>query len=577
MNIIKMSINNKEVQVEKGISVLEAIKELNINIPTLCNMYMGNKGEIRNCKGTCRVCMVEEEGRGELIPSCSVEVREGMMIKTHSARAIKARKTMVELILSDHPKDCLSCNRNNQCELQSLAATMGIERVIYQGEMSTYKLDDSSPSLVRDMDKCILCRRCVTACNDVQKVNALTPMGRGFNTIISTAFGSPLIETECTNCGQCVAVCPTGALSEVKDYNKIWSLLGDEKKHVIVQTAPAVRVALGEEFGLERGALTTKKMVGALKTLGFDGVYDTNFAADLTIMEEATEFIERFTKGENLPIITSCCPAWVSFIEKKYPEHLNLVSSCKSPQQIFGAMAKTYLAKKINVDPKDIVVVSIMPCTAKKHEAKREEMGRNGIQDVDIVITTREFAKMLKEAGINLNDMNEEEFDNPLGESTGAATIFGVTGGVMEAALRTSYEWVTGEILDSVDFTAVRGMDGIKEAKVNLNGKEVRLAVASSLGNAKLIMDEIKKGIIKYDFIEIMACPSGCINGGGQPYIKSDLRAIKNRINSIYTEDGNKTIRKSHENPMIKQLYKEFLEKPNSHLAHELLHVNYIK
>ncbi|SHH58183.1 NAD(P)-dependent iron-only hydrogenase catalytic subunit [Clostridium collagenovorans DSM 3089] len=577
MSMINLKVNNNEVEVEKGSTVLDAIKTLGIKIPTLCHMYMGNNGDIRNCKGTCRVCMVEDEKWGELIPSCSIEAKEGMSIKTHSQKAIKARKTVVELLLSDHPQDCLTCDRNNNCELQKLAAEMGIERVRFNGAMSTYPVDESSPSIFRDMDKCILCRRCVTACNDMQKVNALTPVDRGFDTVMSTFFKKPLNETDCTHCGQCVAVCPTAALTEVKDYHKIWSLLEDKSKYVVVQTAPAVRVALGEEFGLERGEVATKKMVGALKALGFDAVYDTNFGADLTIMEEATEFIDRFTKGENLPIITSCCPAWVSFVEKKYPEHLNLISSCKSPQQMFGAMAKTYLSKKIGVDSKDIVVVSIMPCTAKKYEAKREEMGRDGIQDVDIVITTREFAKMIKEAGFNLNSMKEEDFDNPLGESTGAGSIFGVTGGVMEAALRTSYEWVTGETLDSVDFHEVRGIDGIKEATVNLKGKEVNIAVVSSLGNAKIVMDNIKEGKCNYDFIEVMACPGGCINGGGQPSIKADLEAIANRTKGIYSVDAKKTIRKAHENPMIKQLYKEYLEEPSSHLAHELLHVNYKK
>ncbi|SFA83640.1 NADH-dependent [FeFe] hydrogenase, group A6 [Clostridium frigidicarnis] len=576
MTMVNLTINNKKVEVPKGTSILDAAKKLNIEIPTLCNMHMVD-GQTRNCKGTCRICVVEVEGKGSLIPSCSVDVSEGMNVKTHTPRVLKARRTILDLLLSDHPQDCLKCEKNLKCELQKLAMDFGIERIKYEGEISRYPIDSSSPSIIRDMDKCILCRRCVTACNDVQKVHALTNVERGFNSVISTFFNKPLSETECTYCGQCLAVCPTGALREVRDYDKVWDVLGDKNKFVLVQTAPAVRVALGEEFGFESGAITTGKMVGALKTLGFNGVYDTNFGADLTIMEEAYEFVDRFTKGENLPLITSCCPAWVKFIEDKYPEYLNLPSSCKSPQQMFGAIAKTYLAKKLNIEPKDIVVVSVMPCVAKKYEAKREEMGRDGIRDVDVVITTRELAKMIKETGINLKDIEDANFDNPLGESTGAGVIFGTTGGVMEAALRTAYEVVTGKTLENVNFEQVRGLQGIKEANVNLNGKEVRIAVASSLGNAKKIMEDIKNGKCKYDFIEIMACPGGCIDGGGQPFIKSNREILKKRMEGLYTEDTNNKLRKSHDNPVIKEVYNEFLENPNSHKAHELLHTHYGK
>lgn len=574
MSMVNLVINNKNIQVEKGTSILSAAKKLNIDIPTLCHMYMAD-GKTRNCKGTCRVCVVEVEGREDLVPSCAVDVSEGMVVKTHSPKAVEGRKTMVELLLSNHPQDCLKCEKNLRCELQKLAVDLGVGNISYMGEITERYEDRSSCAIIRDMNKCILCRRCVTVCNEVQNVNALTMVDRGFNSLASTFLNKPLAETNCTYCGQCVAVCPTAALREVKDYENIWSLLNDKDKYVIVQTAPAVRVALGEEFGLEVGTVTTRKMAGALKTLGFQGVYDTNFAADLTIMEEATEFIERFTKNENLPLITSCCPAWINFIEKKYPEHLNLPSSCKSPQQMFGAIAKTYLAQKLGISPEKIVLVSVMPCIAKKYEANREEMSRNGIKDVDIVITTRELARMLKEAGININTVEEADFDSPLGRASGAGVIFGSTGGVMEAALRTSYEWVTGNELKNVNFEEVRGLDGIKEATVNLNGKDVNVAVVSSLGNAKKIMDEIKAGNSKYHFIEVMACPGGCIDGGGQPFIKGDIELLKKRMKGIYQEDSNNEIRKSHENPMIKALYEEFLEKPNSHLAHELLHTTY--
>lgn len=574
MNMINLVIDGERVEVEKGTSVLDAAKKLNINIPTLCHMYMNN-GKTRNCKGTCRVCVVEQEGKGKLIPSCSVEATEGMVIKTHSPRAIKARRTIVELLLSDHPNDCLQCERNGKCELQKIAADLGIRKNRFQGEISEYEIDRSSKVIVRDMDKCILCRRCVTMCNEVQKINVLTEIDRGFNSVVSTFFNEPLVDTNCTYCGQCVAVCPTGALSEERDYDKIWPLLDDKNKHVVVQVAPAVRVALGEEFNIEAGVNITPKMVAALKKMGFNGVYDTNFAADMTIMEEATEFIERFTKGENLPLMTSCCPAWVNFVENQYPENTRFLSSCKSPQQIFGAMAKTYLPKKLGIDSKDVVVVSIMPCTAKKYEANREEMAREGMKDVDIVITTREFSQMLKESGIDLKNLKDAEFDNPLGESTGAGSIFGTTGGVMEAALRTAYEWVTGETLENVDFKDVRGLKGIKETTISLNGKDVNIAVASSLGNARKIMDDIKEGKSKYHFVEIMACPGGCINGAGQPYSKCDTEIVKKRMECIYSVDSNKIIRKSHENPMIKQAYDEFFEKPNSHIAHELLHTHY--
>ncbi|MBS5307993.1 NADH-dependent [FeFe] hydrogenase, group A6 [Clostridium tertium] len=572
--MISVKINGVNIEVEKGTSILDATKKLNINLPTLCHMYMVD-GKTRNCKGTCRVCVVEVEGWDGLVPACATEVREGMSIKTNSLKAIRARRTIVELLLSNHPKDCLNCDKNMDCELQKLAADLGIDENKYEGEKVKFDLDVSD-GFIRDREKCILCRRCVTACNDIQKIHAITVANRGFGTNISTFSNDSINETNCTYCGQCVAVCPTGALREKSDYKKVWGVLDDNNKYVVAQIAPAVRSALAEEFGLEPGELSTGKIVTALKLLSFDSVFDTNFAADLTIMEEANEFIERFTLGENLPLITSCCPAWVNYAESNYYDNLNLVSSCKSPQQIFGAIAKNYLPQELAIKRENLVVVSIMPCIAKKHEANRKEMEDiDGIKDVDLVITTRELAKIIKEAGIDIVNLPDSEFDNPLGVSSGAGTIFGTSGGVMEAALRTAYEWITGKELEKLDFENVRGLEEIKEAKVDLNGKEINVAVVSSLGNAKKIMNEIKAGNSKYHFIEVMACPGGCIDGGGQPFIKSNRDVLKKRMNAIYNEDKNKIIRKSHENPMIQKLYKDYLQKPNSYIAHHILHINY--
>ena len=572
--MISVKINGVNIEVEKGTSILDATKKLNINLPTLCHMYMVD-GKTRNCKGTCRVCVVEVEGWDGLVPACATEVREGMSIKTNSLKAIRARRTIVELLLSNHPKDCLNCDKNMDCELQKLAADLGIDENKYEGEKVKFDLDVSD-GFIRDREKCILCRRCVTACNDIQKIHAITVANRGFGTNISTFSNDSINETNCTYCGQCVAVCPTGALREKSDYKKVWGVLDDNNKYVVAQIAPAVRSALAEEFGLEPGELSTGKIVTALKLLSFDSVFDTNFAADLTIMEEANEFIERFTLGENLPLITSCCPAWVNYAESNYYDNLNLVSSCKSPQQIFGAIAKNYLPQELAIKRENLVVVSIMPCIAKKHEANRKEMEDiDGIKDVDLVITTRELAKIIKEAGIDIVNLPDSEFDNPLGVSSGAGTIFGTSGGVMEAALRTAYEWITGKELEKLDFENVRGLEEIKEAKVDLNGKEINVAVVSSLGNAKKIMNEIKAGNSKYHFIEVMACPGGCIDGGGQPFIKSNRDVLKKRMNAIYNEDKNKIIRRSHENPMIQKLYKDYLQKPNSYIAHHILHINY--
>ena len=482
MSLVTLTINDKQVQVESGTTILEAAKLLDINIPTLCHLKL-HEG-VENKPGSCRVCMVEVEGRRNLAPSCNTPVSEGMVVKTNSIRAIKARRNVVELLLSDHPQDCLLCEKNTDCELQKLAADMSIREIKFRGEMSTYPKDTSSYSIVRDLDKCILCRRCETVCSEVQTVSVLSAVNRGFDTVISPAFGLPMTETNCTFCGQCVSVCPTGALTEVNNTSKVWDALNNKDKVVIVQTAPAVRSALGEAFGMEVGKAVTGKMVAALRSLGFDKVFDTDFAADLTIMEEASELMHRITHGGRLPMLTSCCPGWINFFEHEFSDLLDIPSSCKSPQQMFGAIAKTYFAEKMNIDPKNIVVVSVMPCLAKKYEAARPEMNN----DVDIVITTRELAKMIKEAGIHFTSLKDEEFDSVLGESTGAGVIFGVTGGVMEAALRTAYEWITGEELDNVDFEVVRGLDGIKEATIKIKDMEVKAAIASGLGNARKLL-----------------------------------------------------------------------------------------
>jgi len=576
VSLIALTINDKEINVEQGTTILQAARMLNINIPTLCHLNM-HDGKTTNHPGSCRVCMVEVLGRRNLAPACSTPATNGMVISTNSIRAIKARRTVLELILSDHPQDCLLCEKNTVCELQKLAAELGIREIHYKGEMSTYPMDNSSASIVRDLDKCILCRRCETMCNEVQTVGVLSGVNRGFETVVSPAFGLPMKETTCTFCGQCVAVCPTGALTEVNNTSKVWNALGQKEKIVVVQTAPAVRAALGEEFGIEHGTSVTGKMVAALKALGFDKVFDTDFAADLTIMEEASEFAHRLQHGGRLPMLTSCCPAWVNFFEHQFSDLLDVPSTCKSPQQMWGAIAKTYLAQKMNIDAKDMIVVSVMPCLAKKYEAARPEMSTNGVPDVDIVISTRELAKMLKEAGIDFKSLPEEDFDNPLGESTGAGVIFGTSGGVMEAALRTAYEWLTNETLEHVDFEAVRGMEGIKEACVKINDIDVKVAIASGLGNARKLLEAIRSGEADYHLIEIMACPGGCINGGGQPYSNDHEDILSKRMSVLYNEDKNKTIRKSHDNPYIKKIYEEFLGEPYGVKAHELLHTHYVK
>ena len=576
MSLVTITINNKAIQVEEGTTILEAARMLNINIPTLCHLNLHDTKMV-NQVASCRVCVVEVEGRRNLAPACATPVFNGMVVKTNTIRAIKARRNVVELLLSDHPQDCLTCAKNTDCELQKLASDLGVREIAYKGEISTYEPDNSSHSIVRNLDKCILCRRCETMCNKVQTVNVLSGVNRGFETVVEPAFGLPMAETSCTFCGQCVAVCPTAALTEVNNVPKVWRALNDKTKHVIVQTAPAVRAALGEEFGLEPGTNVTGKMVSALKSLGFDKVFDTDFSADLTIMEEATELIHRIQHGERLPILTSCCPGWVKFIEHQFSDMLDIPSTCKSPQEMFGAIAKTYYAQKMGIDPKDIVCVSVMPCLAKKYEAARPEFGKDGVQDVDIVVTTRELAKMLKEAGLDFNSLEDADFDHPLGESTGASVIFGATGGVLEAALRTTYEWLTKETLENVDFEAVRGLEGIKEATVKIGDLEVKAAVAHGLGNARKLLEAIRDGKAEYHAIEIMACPGGCINGGGQPYSNDHEDILSKRMSVLYGEDKNKTLRKSHDNPYIKKIYEEFLGEPYGEKAHELLHTHYVK
>ncbi|MFZ5940006.1 MAG: NADH-dependent [FeFe] hydrogenase, group A6 [Bacteroidota bacterium] len=581
MDLVKLTIDGRQVEVPRGTTVHKAAKSIGIDIPVLC--YMDLKGlNIENKPGGCRVCVVEIEGRKNLPPSCSTEVSEGMVVRTNSIRVINARRTVVELILSDHPKDCLVCAKSGNCELQNMAIKLGIRDIPGQAfaAMSTYR-KDTSPSIIRDMDKCIMCRRCETMCNDFQTVGALSAVNRGFMAVVSPAFEMNLEHSPCTYCGQCVAVCPTGALTEVDHTYKVISALNDPTKTVVVQTAPAVRAALGEEFGLEPGTLVTGKMVSALKRLGFDYVFDTDFAADLTIMEEGTELLDRLSKflegdkSVHLPILTSCCPGWVNFFEHQFPELKEIPSTARSPQQMFGSIAKNYFAEKIKVDRKNMVVVSIMPCLAKKYECQREEFMVDGNPDVDYSISTRELAHLIKQANLDLLNMPDEDFDKPLGESTGAGVIFGATGGVIEAATRTAYEIYTGKSLEKVDFEQLRGLDGIRKASVDFNGFELKIGIAHGLGNARKLLEDVKAGKSEFHAIEIMACPGGCIGGGGQPLHHGDSSILKARAAALYREDAGKPIRKSHENPYIIKLYEEYLGKPLSHKSHELLHTHY--
>lgn len=574
MKTVQIKINNKSINVPQGTTILEAAKLVNAKIPTLCHLKLDDFG-IVNQTASCRVCMVEVKGRPALVPSCAEECVEGMEIKTDSIRAISARRTSVELLLSNHPFECLTCSKNLSCDLQKLAADLGIQTINYPGEKMNFPKDTSSDSLVKDPNKCVMCRRCETMCNDVQTCGILSAVNRGFDVFVGPAFNLDMKDTSCTFCGQCVAVCPTAALTEVNNTHKVWTELNNPNKHVVVQVAPAVRVAIGEMFDMEPGEVTTGKLVSALRALEFDAVFDTDFGADLTIMEEATELIDRIQNNGRLPMLTSCCPAWVKFFEHQFPDLLDIPSTCKSPQIMLGAMAKTYYAEKINVSPEDMTVVSVMPCLAKKAEAARPELTKDENSDVDIVITTRELGHMLKEAGIDFKTLPEGDFDHILGESTGASVIFGTTGGVIEAAVRTAYEWITNEPLENVEFTQLRGLEGIREAEVQIGDLKLRIGIAHGLGHARQLLEDIQNGKTYFDAIEIMACPGGCIGGGGQPYHHGDIEIIKKRQEGIYREDTNKSRRKSHENPYIQQLYKEFLEKPNSKKAHDLLHTHY--
>jgi NADP-reducing hydrogenase subunit HndD len=569
MDNIKVTVDNIPVEVPNGSTVLEAARKAGIYVPTLCHVD-GHKP-----LGACRVCLVEVEGGRGLQASCALPATDGMVVRTNTKRVHDARKTVVELMLSAHAQDCNTCFRNLNCELQQIAKRLGIQENRFMGEMPPKVVDKSSPSVVRDSSKCILCRRCVTVCHEVQSVGQLFPVERGFETVIAPAAKKNLGEVACVACGQCISACPVGALREVSHIDRVWAALADPEKTVVVQTAPAVRAAIGEEFGMPAGSLVTKKMVAGLRRLGFDKVFDTDFTADLTIMEEGNELLQRLKTGGTLPMITSCSPGWIKFIEHFYPELLPHLSSCKSPQQMFGALAKSYYAEKIGVKPENMYVVSIMPCTAKKLEAGREEMSVNeGIPDVDAVLTTREAAQMMREMGVEFQNLPDEEFDAPLGISTGAAVIFGATGGVMEAALRTVYEVVTGEELADVNFTAVRGLQGVKEATVKVGDLDVKVAVASGLSNARKLMDLMMEGKADYHFIEIMCCPGGCIGGGGQPIPTND-EIRRKRIEAIYREDEGLPIRKSHQNPAVIALYEEYLGEPLGHKSHKLLHTKY--
>lgn len=571
--MVNLKIDGKDICVEEGTTILKAARDNGIDIPTLC--FLKDINEF----GDCRMCIVEVEGRRGFATSCIQKVEEGMVVKTNSHEVVEARKVVLDLILSNHHRDCLTCTRNGNCELQALAVKYNVQKVEFEGERSHYEIDDKSPSIVRDFNKCILCRRCVATCKNVQEIGAIDCIGRGFESRISTTYEHSLNDVDCTLCGQCIEACPTGALKEKENIEDVWKALRDEERYVVVQTAPAVRVALGEEFGMPIGTNVTGKMVTALKLMGFDKVFDTNTGADLTIMEEANEFIERVTNNGVLPMITSCSPGWVRFSEKNFPNSLAHLSSCKSPHQMFGAIIKSYYANKFGIDRNKICVVSVMPCVAKKYECSRPEMEVDGARDVDYVITTRELARMIKQANMDFPSLGDSVFDDPMGEASGAGAIFGTTGGVMEAAVRTAVDTLEGRSIDRIEYTEVRGEKGIKEANLNIAGKEIKIAVASGLANARKLLKQIEEGNSPYHFIEIMACPGGCVMGGGQPIKTSKTRATvdvrKLRADALYSIDEKSTVRKSHENPVMKMLYDEFLEKPGSHVAHKYLHTTY--
>ncbi len=574
MEMVTLTINGQSVSVPKDYTVLQAARQAGIDIPTLC--YLKDINEI----GACRMCLVEIKGARALATACVYPVSEGMEVFTSTPRVRKARKTVLELLLSNHEKKCLTCPRNRNCELQQLSDELNVTDIAYEGETLTHTVDDFSPSIVRDNNKCILCRRCVAVCKSVQTVGVIDALERGFNTKIGCSFEKSLGETDCAMCGQCIVHCPVAALYEKDGIAPVWKALADPEKHVVVQTAPAVRAALGEEFGMPVGTPVTGKMAAALKMLGFDKVLDTDFAADLTIMEEGTELLNRIKEGGTLPLITSCSPGWVKFCEHNFPDFLDNLSTAKSPHEMYGAILKSYYAEKAGIEPKDIYVVSVMPCTAKKFESQRDELAGTGYQDVDAVITTRELAKMIKEAGIEFAKLEDSVFDAPFGdEATGAGVIFGATGGVMEAALRTVADILTGQSLTDIEYHAVRGTDGIKEASVKIGDLDVKVAVANGLGNARKLLEDIRSGKATYHFVEIMACPGGCVTGGGQPIhsakFMSDVDLKTERAKALYSEDKNLKLRKSHENPYIQKLYEEYLGEPCGHKSHKLLHTHY--
>lgn len=576
MENVKLKINGLNVTAPAGSTILEAAHAAGIRIPTLC--WLKEINEI----GACRMCVVEVKGAKGLVASCVYPVAEGMEVKTNTKRLLDSRRRTLQLLLSAHDKKCLSCVRSGRCELQELCQELGVDdEDHFTGERNHYEPDTSAVHMIRDNNKCILCRRCSAVCEKVQSVGVIGPNNRGFATFIGSAFEMGLGETSCVGCGQCIAACPTGALYEKDNTDDVLEAIADESKHVVVQTAPAVRAALGEEFGYPMGTDVEGKMAAALRRIGFDKVFDTDFSADLTIMEEANEFLERVHNGGVLPMMTSCSPGWIKYCEHYYPDQLEHLSSCKSPQQMFGAITKTYYAEKMGIPPEDIVCVSVMPCTAKKFELQREDQYAAGVPDVDISITTRELARLIRRVGIDFRSLPDEGFDDPLGESTGAGVIFGATGGVMEAALRTAVEKLTGKELEKVEFTEVRGTDGIKEATYNVAGMDVKVAVASGLGNAKMIMDKVRSGESDYHFIEIMCCPGGCVNGGGQPQVHADVRNFEDvralRAKALYDNDAAKTIRKSHENLSVKKVYDEYLGYPGSERAHQILHTTYVK
>lgn len=579
-NKISLIIDNRPISVGKGTTLLDAAKAHGIEIPTLCHINLEGTC-VDNHPASCRMCVVEVAGRKNLAPACATACTEGMEVHTNSVRVLKARRTVLELILSNHPNDCLICLKSGNCDLQHLARKLKIHEIPFAGgERSRHEVE-GSVSIVRDMNKCILCRRCETMCNDVQTVGAIGAVNRGFDTTIAPAFGRKLSESECTYCGQCVSVCPVGALTEHDNTGRLINDLSNPDKIVVVQTAPAVRVAIGEEFGYPAGTLVTGKLVSALKQLGFKYVFDTDFAADLTIMEEGSELLNRLTcflagdKTVPLPILTSCCPAWVNFFEHQFPDMLDIPSTARSPQQMFGAIAKNYWAEKMGIPREKLIVVSIMPCLAKKYECGRDEFMVDGNPDVDYSLSTRELAAFIKQANINFRALEDSDFDAPLGASTGAAAIFGTTGGVMEAALRTAYEFYTGKTLEKVDFKTIRGLEGIRHAAIDLNGFSLKVGIAHGLGNARRLLEEIRAGKCEYHAIEIMACPGGCIGGGGQPLHHGNGKIIKARQRAIYDEDRSMPLRKSHENPYIQQLYEEYLGKPLGKKAHLLLHTHY--